>query len=63
MPWLFIDLLDELGKARKVTLYLDTQMKPGASGIHINQVQALFGKAVTPEEFIRKQDEALKADK
>lgn len=63
LPQLFIDLLDELNKARKVTLYLDTQMKPGASGIHINQVQALFGKAVTPEEFIRKQDEALKADK
>ncbi len=63
LPWLFIDLLDELGKARKVTLYLDTQMKPGASGVHINQVQALFGKAVTPEEFIREQDEALKADK
>ncbi|AIQ51566.1 ABC transporter substrate-binding protein [Paenibacillus sp. FSL R7-0331] len=63
LPQLFIDLLDELNKARKVTLYLDTQMKPGASGIHLNQVQALFGKAVTPEEFIRKQDEALKADK
>lgn len=63
LPQLFIDLLDELNKAHKVTLYLDTQMKPGASGIHINQVQALFGKAVSPEEFIKKQDEALKADK
>ncbi|GGH39424.1 ABC transporter substrate-binding protein [Paenibacillus segetis] len=63
LPQMFIDLLDELNKANKVTLYLDTQMKPGASSIHINQVQALFGKAVTPEEFIKKQDEALKAGK
>ncbi|UQZ33610.1 ABC transporter substrate-binding protein [Paenibacillus sp. PK3_47] len=63
LPQLFIDLLDELNKAHKVTLYLDTQMKPGASSTHINQVQALFGKAVTPEDFIKKQDEALKADK
>jgi raffinose/stachyose/melibiose transport system substrate-binding protein len=38
-------------------------MKPVASTIHMNQIQALFGEAVTPEEFIKKQDEALKADK
>lgn len=63
LPQMFIDLLDELNKANKVTLYLDTQMKPAASSRHINQLQALFGKAVTPEEFIKKQDEALKAGK
>ena len=61
LPQIYIDLLDELNKAKKVTLYLDTQMKPVASSVHINQVQALFGEAVTPEEFIKKQDEALKA--
>ncbi|WP_238323073.1 extracellular solute-binding protein [Gorillibacterium massiliense] len=63
LPKMFIDLLNELNKANRVTLYLDTQMKPGASSTHINQVQALFGEAVTPEEFIKKQDEALKAGK
>ncbi|QHW33488.1 extracellular solute-binding protein [Paenibacillus rhizovicinus] len=63
LPQMFIDLLNELNKASKVTLYLDTQMKPGASATHINMVQALFGKAVTPEEFIKKQDDALKAGK
>jgi raffinose/stachyose/melibiose transport system substrate-binding protein len=63
LPQMFIDLLNELNKANKVTLYLDTQMKPVASTIHMNQIQALFGEAVTPEEFIKKQDEALKADK
>lgn len=63
LPQIFIDLLDELKKANKVTLYLDTQMKPVASSTHINQVQALFAEAVTPEEFIKKQDEALKSGK
>ncbi|WP_420805712.1 extracellular solute-binding protein [Paenibacillus wynnii] len=63
LPQMFIDLLDELNKANKVTLYLDTQMKPVASSMHINLVQALFAEAVTPEDFIKKQDEALKADK
>ncbi len=63
LPQMFIDLLNELNKANKVTLYLDTQMKPVASTIHMNQIQALFGEAVTPEEFIKKQGDALKADK
>lgn len=63
LPPMFIDLLNELNKASKVTLYLDTQMKPGASDAHHNLVQALLGKAVTPEEFIKKQDDALKAGK
>ncbi|MBO7747463.1 extracellular solute-binding protein [Paenibacillus sp. MWE-103] len=63
LPQMFIDLLNELNQASKVTLYLDTQMKPGASDAHHNLVQALLGKAVTPEEFIKKQDDALKAGK
>ncbi|WP_219838092.1 extracellular solute-binding protein [Paenibacillus sp. R14(2021)] len=63
LPQMFIDLLNELNKASKVTLYLDTQMKPGASYAHHNLVQALLGKAATPEEFIKKQDDALKAGK
>ncbi|MEC0093568.1 hypothetical protein [Paenibacillus macquariensis] len=53
---MFIDLLDKLNKANEVPLYLDTHMKPGASSMHINQVQAMFGKAVTQEDFIKKKD-------
>lgn len=63
LPQMFIDLLNELNRANKVTLYLDTQMKPVASSVHMNLIQALFGEAITPEEFIKKQDDALKADK
>lgn len=63
LPQMFIDLLNELGNAKKVTLYLDVQMKPAAAQEHYNLVQALLGKAVTPEDFAKKQEEALKAGK
>ncbi|QJD87368.1 extracellular solute-binding protein [Cohnella herbarum] len=63
LPQMFIDLLNELNSAKKVTLYADVQMKPVASEEHHNLVQALFGKAVTPEEFAKKQEDALKAGK
>jgi raffinose/stachyose/melibiose transport system substrate-binding protein len=63
LPQMFIDLLNELNSAKKVTLYVDVQMKPVASEEHHNLVQALFGKAVTPEEFAQKQEAALKTGK
>ncbi|MGF7035991.1 raffinose/stachyose/melibiose transport system substrate-binding protein [Paenibacillus mucilaginosus] len=63
LPPMFTELLSELNKADKVTLYVDVQMKPGASEEHHNLVQALAGKALTPEEFAKKQEEALKAGK
>jgi len=63
LPQMFIDLLNELSTASKVTLYADVQMKPVAAQEHYNLVQALLGKAVTPEEFAAKQEEALKAGK
>lgn len=63
LPQMYIDLLNELNNANKVTLYLDVQMKPVASEEHHNLVQALFGKAITPDEFIAKQDAVLKEGK
>lgn len=63
LPQMFIDLLNELNSASKVTLYADVQMKPVASEEHHNLVQALFGKATTPEAFAAKQEEFLKAGK
>lgn len=63
LPQMFIDLLNELNNANKVTLYVDVQMKPLASEEHHNLIQALFGKAVTPEEFAQKQEEVLKTGK
>jgi raffinose/stachyose/melibiose transport system substrate-binding protein len=58
-PRMYIDLLKELSTANKVTLYADVQMKPVAAEEHYTLVQALFGGAVTPEEFARGQEAAL----
>ncbi|MEC0368811.1 extracellular solute-binding protein [Paenibacillus chibensis] len=63
LPQMFIDVLNELNNANKVILYLDVQMKPVASEAHYNLTQALLGNAVTPEEFAKKQEDALKAGK
>lgn len=63
LPQMFIDVLNELNNASKVILYLDVQMKPGAAEEHYNLVQALLGNAITPEEFAKKQEEALKTGK
>ncbi|MCM2996437.1 extracellular solute-binding protein [Paenibacillus cellulositrophicus] len=63
LPQMFIDVLNELNNASKVILYLDVQMKPGAAEEHYNLIQALLGNAITPEEFAKKQEEALKTGK
>ncbi|CAI6086390.1 extracellular solute-binding protein [Cohnella sp. JJ-181] len=61
LPQLYIDLLDEMNKATSVTLFADVQMKPGAAETHLNQIQALFGKAVTPEAFAAEHDKIAQA--
>ncbi|PDO09561.1 MAG: ABC transporter substrate-binding protein [Candidatus Reconcilbacillus cellulovorans] len=60
LPQLYKDLLNELNNAHSLILYADVQMKPAAADVHLNQIQALFGKATTPEDFAKKQEEALK---
>jgi len=60
LPPMYVDILNELNNARKITLYLDVQMKPEASEEHHKLIQALFGKDVTPQEFAKKQEDALK---
>jgi raffinose/stachyose/melibiose transport system substrate-binding protein len=59
LPKLYIDLLKELNNASSITLYADVQMKASAAEAHLNMIQAIFGKAVTPEEFAKKHEEAL----
>lgn len=58
LPQLYVDLLNELNNASSITLFADVQMKPGAAQIHLDMIQALFAKAVTPEEFAAKHKEA-----
>ncbi|WP_445293300.1 extracellular solute-binding protein [Cohnella sp. 56] len=61
LPQLYIDLLSEMNRATSVTLFADVLLKPGAAEQHLNQIQALFGKAVTPEQFASAHDKAVKA--
>ncbi|WP_438433754.1 extracellular solute-binding protein [Gorillibacterium sp. sgz500922] len=59
LPPLYVELLNELNNASSITLYADVQMKPGAAQVHLDMIQALFGKAVTPEQFAAKHKEAV----
>ncbi|MNO32092.1 Multiple sugar-binding protein precursor [compost metagenome] len=59
LPQLYVDLLNELNNARSITLFADVQMKPNAAQVHLDMIQALFGKAVTPEQFAAKHKEAI----
>jgi raffinose/stachyose/melibiose transport system substrate-binding protein len=59
LPQLYIDLLNELNNSSNITLFADVQMKPSAAEVHLNMIQAIFGKAVTPEEFAKKHEDAL----
>ncbi|MEK8216809.1 extracellular solute-binding protein [Paenibacillus sp. FSL L8-0463] len=59
LPQLYVDLLNELNNASSITLFADVQMKPGAAQVHLDMIQALFGKAVTPEQFAAKHKEAV----
>ncbi|MNC72349.1 hypothetical protein D3C75_1233890 [compost metagenome] len=54
-----MDLLNELNHASSLTLFADVQMKSGAAQVHLDMIQALFGKAVTPEQFAAKHKEAI----
>jgi raffinose/stachyose/melibiose transport system substrate-binding protein len=63
LPQLYIDLLNEVNKATSITLFADVQMASGAAEAHLNQIQALFGKEITPDEFARAHDAASKAGK
>ncbi|MFC0216179.1 extracellular solute-binding protein [Paenibacillus chartarius] len=59
LPQMYIDLLNELNKASNITLFADVQLKPASADVHLNMIQALYGKAVTPDDFVKKHEEAL----
>lgn len=60
LPQMFIDVLNELNNASNITLYADVQMTPATAQEHLNLIQSLYGKEITPEEFAKKHEEALK---
>jgi raffinose/stachyose/melibiose transport system substrate-binding protein len=63
LPQLYIDLFNEMNKASSITLFADVQMKANAAETHLNQIQALFGKAATPEKFAEEHNAAISKGK
>lgn len=61
LPQMYIDVLNELSNATNITLFADVQMSPEVAEVHLTQIQALFGKEATPEDFAKKHEEALSA--
>ncbi|ETT48589.1 MULTISPECIES: extracellular solute-binding protein [Paenibacillus] len=59
LPQLYIDLFNEMNKASSITLFADVQMRANAAETHLNMIQALFGKAVTPEKYSEEHDAAI----
>jgi raffinose/stachyose/melibiose transport system substrate-binding protein len=63
LPQLYIDLFNEMNQASSITLFADVQMQASAAETHLNMIQALFGKAATPEKFSEEHDKAISEGK
>lgn len=59
LPALYVDLFNEMSQATSITLYADVQLEAEAAEVHLNQIQALFGNAVTPEQFSEAHEQAI----
>ncbi|ULT59933.1 extracellular solute-binding protein [Neobacillus drentensis] len=56
---MYMDILKDLNEASNVTTYFDTQSSPAVSELHHELLTALFGKQVTPKDFVKQQADAL----
>jgi len=59
LPKMYVDVLDDLNNASNITLFADVQMSADVAQVHLDMIQSLFGKEVTPEEFAEKHEAAL----
>ncbi|WP_284140519.1 MULTISPECIES: extracellular solute-binding protein [unclassified Virgibacillus] len=59
LPQMYEDVLNDLNNATNLTLYADVQMSSDTAQVHLDQIQALFGKDASPEEFVKAHEEAL----
>jgi raffinose/stachyose/melibiose transport system substrate-binding protein len=62
LPQMYIDVLNELSNASNITLYADVQMSAAVAQKHLNMIQSLYGKQITPQEFAKKHEEALASE-
>ncbi|WP_058308853.1 extracellular solute-binding protein [Gracilibacillus massiliensis] len=59
LPQMYVDVLNDLNESSNITLYADVQLSAAAAETHLDMIQALFGDAVTPEEFAQNHEEAI----
>lgn len=59
LPDMYVDVLDDLSNTSNITLFADVQMSADAAQVHLDMIQSLFGKEVTPEEFTEAHEKAL----
>ncbi|GIN61612.1 putative ABC transporter extracellular-binding protein YurO [Robertmurraya siralis] len=62
LPQMYVDVLNELSNATNITLFADVQMSPQVAEVHLNMIQAIFGKEVAPDEFAKEHENALAAE-
>lgn len=60
---MFSDVLNELNHATHLSLFADVQMDPSAAQTHLNLIQSLFGQQITPANFTKQQEDAIKSSK
>ncbi|MEW9052699.1 MAG: extracellular solute-binding protein [Neobacillus sp.] len=60
---MYIEILKDLGEASNVTTYFDTQSSPAVSELHHDLVTALFGKQVTPQDYVKQHADELAKEK
>ena len=56
---MYRDILKDLSETSNVTTFFDTQSSPAVSQLHHDLITALFGKQVSPNDFVRQQADLL----
>ncbi|GGO06957.1 extracellular solute-binding protein [Saccharibacillus kuerlensis] len=59
---MYTEILNDLNSASNVTTYFDTQASPNVAELHHDLIAALFGKQITPQEFVKQTQDALDAE-
>lgn len=63
LPQMNIDILNDLNKAKNITLYADVQMPASAAETHYDLLQSLVSGDITPEQFTKQTEASLKSAK
>lgn len=60
---MYVEILKDLSGASNVTTYFDTQASPNVAELHHDLIAALFGKQITPQQFVDQTAAALEEEK